>query len=145
MYWIPKLHKNPVRSQFRIASKNCSVKPLFKAVSNVFNLFIPKYKVSIIKLNSFVITKNTGYSKMLVLSLQILTSKIERGKLNPLEHITLVLCTPHFLMINWLGGCVMLLILFLKVKIEHTFAFPNITFHTEEKNPKVTWLLAKVH
>ena len=38
MYWIPKLHKNPVGSRFIIASKNCSTKPLSKAVSNVFKL-----------------------------------------------------------------------------------------------------------
>ena len=38
MYWIPKLYKNPVGSWFLIASKNCSTKPLSKAVSNVFKL-----------------------------------------------------------------------------------------------------------
>ena len=37
-YWIPKLHKNPVGSRFIIASKNCSTKPLSKAVSNTFKL-----------------------------------------------------------------------------------------------------------
>ena len=36
VYWIPKLHKNPVGSRFIIASKNCSTKPLSKAVSKVF-------------------------------------------------------------------------------------------------------------
>ena len=38
MYWIPKLNKNPVGSRFIIASKNCSIKPLPKEVSNVFKL-----------------------------------------------------------------------------------------------------------
>ena len=38
MYWIPKLHKNPVGSRFIIASKNCSTKLLPKAVYNVFKL-----------------------------------------------------------------------------------------------------------
>ena len=38
MYWISKLHKNPVRSRFIIASKNCSTTPLYKAVFNVFKL-----------------------------------------------------------------------------------------------------------
>ena len=36
MYWIPKLCKNPLGSRFIIASENCSMKPLSKAVSNVF-------------------------------------------------------------------------------------------------------------
>ena len=38
MYWIPKLHENPVGSRFIIASKSCSTNPLSKAVSNVFKL-----------------------------------------------------------------------------------------------------------
>ena len=38
MYWIPKLHKNPVGSWFIIVSKNCSTKPLSKVVFNVFKL-----------------------------------------------------------------------------------------------------------
>ena len=36
MYWIPKLHKNPVGSRFLITSKNCLTKPLSKEVFNVF-------------------------------------------------------------------------------------------------------------
>ena len=38
MYSMPKLHKTPVGKRFIIASKNCSTKPLSKAVSNVFKL-----------------------------------------------------------------------------------------------------------
>ena len=38
MCWIPKLHKNPVDSLFITVSKNCSTKPLSKAVSNEFKL-----------------------------------------------------------------------------------------------------------
>ena len=38
MYWISKLHKNPVGSRFIIASKNFSTKSLSKAVPNVFKL-----------------------------------------------------------------------------------------------------------
>ena len=38
MNWIHKLHKNPVGSRFIIASKNSSMKPLSKAVSNLFKL-----------------------------------------------------------------------------------------------------------
>ena len=38
MYWITKLYKNSLGTPFIIASKNCSWKPLSKAVSNVFKL-----------------------------------------------------------------------------------------------------------
>ena len=36
MYWLPKMHKNPVGFRFIIASKNCSTKPLTKVVSKYF-------------------------------------------------------------------------------------------------------------
>ena len=38
MYWIPKMHKNPVKHRFIVASKACSTKPISKAVSNAFKL-----------------------------------------------------------------------------------------------------------
>lgn len=38
MYWIPKLHKNPARARFIIASKICFNKQISKSVSNVFKL-----------------------------------------------------------------------------------------------------------
>ena len=38
IYWIPRLHKNPVGSRFILASKNCSTKPLSTAVFNIFKL-----------------------------------------------------------------------------------------------------------
>ena len=38
MYWIPKMHKNPVKHRFIVASKSCSTKQLSTAVSNTFKL-----------------------------------------------------------------------------------------------------------
>ena len=38
MYWTPKMHKTPSGCRFIIASKNCSTKPLSKAVSSAFKL-----------------------------------------------------------------------------------------------------------
>ena len=38
IYWIPKIHKNPVGQRFIIASKHCITKPLSKDVSKVFKL-----------------------------------------------------------------------------------------------------------
>ena len=38
MYWIPKMHKNPVGTRFIVASSKCSTKPLSKAVSKAFKL-----------------------------------------------------------------------------------------------------------
>ena len=39
IYWIPKLHKNPVKFRFIIASKQCTTKSLSKDVSSIFSLF----------------------------------------------------------------------------------------------------------
>ena len=40
IYWIPKLHKNPIKFRFIIASKYCTIKSLSKNISSVFALFI---------------------------------------------------------------------------------------------------------
>ena len=39
MYWIPKLHKNPVGNRFIIASPKCSLKALLKDVTPILKLF----------------------------------------------------------------------------------------------------------
>ena len=38
MYWIPKLHKNPIGERFIIASPECSIKPLLKDVTCILKL-----------------------------------------------------------------------------------------------------------
>ena len=81
--------------QLRIASKNFSTKPLSRAVSHDLNLLTPKQKISMVNLHSFLITSNSVHSKMLIMSLKILTSYIEIRKLTILQHTTLVLCIPQ--------------------------------------------------
>ena len=39
IYWLPKMHKNPIKFRFIIAAPKCSIKPLSKAVTSVFKLF----------------------------------------------------------------------------------------------------------
>lgn len=39
IYWIPKLHKNPIKFRFIIAAPDCSIKPLSKAITKIFKLF----------------------------------------------------------------------------------------------------------
>ena len=39
IYWTPKLHKNPVKFRFIIASKYCTLKHLSKNISSIFSLF----------------------------------------------------------------------------------------------------------
>ena len=42
MYWIPKMHKNPISFRFIIASPVCSIKPLSKDITSIFKLFYEK-------------------------------------------------------------------------------------------------------
>ena len=38
MYWMPKMHKNPVGERFIISSPKCSLKPLLKDVTSILKL-----------------------------------------------------------------------------------------------------------
>ena len=38
IYWLPKLHKNPIKFRFIIASKRCTTKRLSKDISSIFTL-----------------------------------------------------------------------------------------------------------
>ena len=120
MYWIPKLHKNPEDSQFIIASINCLRKVLPKTVSNVF-ILIYSQKENFCCKSKFL----SNYNYFWVL--QNIHPVIENiNIINRKIHMTLVLCTPHFFIVNWLRAYVMWLILFLKVEIKQTFVFPKI-------------------
>ena len=39
IYWLPKMHKTPLKFRFIIAAPKCSIKPLSKAITSVFRLF----------------------------------------------------------------------------------------------------------
>ena len=39
IYWLPKLHKNPIKFRFIIAAPNCSIKPLAQTITKIFKLF----------------------------------------------------------------------------------------------------------
>ena len=38
MYWIPKMHKNPIKARFIIASPKSSMKPLARTITSIFCL-----------------------------------------------------------------------------------------------------------
>ena len=39
MYWLPKMHKSPIKARFIIASPKSSIKPLSQAITSAFRLF----------------------------------------------------------------------------------------------------------
>ena len=43
MYWMPKMHKNPIKARFIIASPKSSIKPLARTIMSIV-CFLDKYK-----------------------------------------------------------------------------------------------------
>ena len=39
IYWLPKMHKNPIKFRFIIAAPKCATKPLSKALASIFKQF----------------------------------------------------------------------------------------------------------
>ena len=39
MYWMPKMHKNPIKARFIIASSKSSIKPLARTKTSIFRLY----------------------------------------------------------------------------------------------------------
>ena len=39
MYWLPKMHKNPTKARFIIASPKSSIRPLVRTITSIFRLF----------------------------------------------------------------------------------------------------------
>ena len=39
IYWLPKLHKSPIKFRFIIAAPECSIKPLAQSITSIFKLF----------------------------------------------------------------------------------------------------------
>ena len=44
MYWVPNMHKNPIKARFIIGSPKSSIKPLARPITSVFRLCLDKYK-----------------------------------------------------------------------------------------------------
>ena len=52
MYWLPKMHKSPVKARFIIASPKSSIKPLSQAITSAFRLFfIDKFNLTMINVD----------------------------------------------------------------------------------------------
>ena len=39
MYWMPKMHKNPIKARFITASPKSFIKPLARTITSIFCLF----------------------------------------------------------------------------------------------------------
>ena len=45
MYWMPKMHKNPIEARFIIASPKFSIKPLARTITPTFYLFFRQIQI----------------------------------------------------------------------------------------------------
>ena len=53
MYWLPKMHKSPIKARYIIASPKSSIKPLSQAITSAFRLllFIDKLNLTMINVD----------------------------------------------------------------------------------------------
>ena len=106
MYWIPKMHKNPVGCRFIIASKKCSTKPLTEVVSKIFKLLFSSvenfYKKSRFysRLNKFWVVQN---SFPVTEKLDKINVKKNAKCISTFDFSTLYTKIPHDLLLNVLG------------------------------------------
>ena len=104
MYQIPKLHKNAIGFRFIIVSKNCSTKPLSKAVSNVFKLI--HFQIENFHRNSKFLS---NYNKFWVLqnvdsvteNINIINRKKKPKSIATCHFSTLYTTVPHGKLIKW--------------------------------------------
>ena len=94
LYWIPKMHKNPIGSRFIAGSKYCSIKPLSKHFSKALKLILNHMKLygKTVKERS-----NLNYYWILDNSLEFL-EHIKDKKLNHMQTFdfsTLYTALPH--------------------------------------------------
>ena len=111
MYWMPKLHKNPIGSRFIIASKKCSTKPLSTVISRVFKMifahvesfhkkshFYSSFKKFWVVQNSFPVLKKLDQINM----------KKNAKSLYTFDFSTLYTTIPHKLLIKVLSDIIKL-------------------------------------
>ena len=98
MYWIPKMHKNPVGFRFIIASPQCTLKHLAKDLTAIFRLFYKKIERYHQKgkvwsgVNKFWIIQNT---KPIIHSINNLNKRNTAKSLATFDFSTLHTKIPH--------------------------------------------------
>ena len=103
MYWIPKMHKNPIGCRFIIASKSCSTKPLSCAVSMVFKVLYKHVEQFHHKsrffssFNKFWVVQN---SSPVIGHLNRINAKKKAKRISTFDFATLYTTLPHDLLIE---------------------------------------------
>ena len=109
MYWIPKMHKDPVSFRFIIASPCCSLKPLSKDITKIFKLFFDKIQIYNNKsrlwsgVNKFWIIQN---NKNILKSINKLNKRKSAKQLSTFDFSTLYTNIPHDKLLMVLGNII---------------------------------------
>ena len=98
MYWLPKLHKNPIKARFIVAAPKCTVKHLSKNVTSVFQLFYKQIEAYNHKskffsgVNTFWVVQN---NKPVIQSIKRLNSRSRATSISTFDFSTLYTKIPH--------------------------------------------------
>ena len=98
IYWLPKMHKNPIKFRFIIAAPDCSIKPLSKAVAAVFRLLQSQIESYSLKskffsgVNTFWVIQN---NRSITQSIKRLNSRNRAHSIYTFDFSTLYTKIPH--------------------------------------------------
>ena len=98
MYWLPKMHKTPIKPRFIIASPKSSIKPLSQAVTSAFRLFYKQIETYNTKsrfftgVNTFWVVQN---NKPVLDTIKSLNKRKKARSISTFDFSTLYTKLPH--------------------------------------------------
>ena len=109
IYWLPKLHKNPIKARFIIASQKCTVKQLSKDLTSIFKLAynqIDRYNqkaCTFSGINTFWVIQN---SQPVLSTLDKINSKNNAKTISSFDFSTLYTNIPHSKLLDELSSII---------------------------------------
>ena len=98
IYWLPKLHKNPIKARFIIASQKCTVKKLSKDITSIFKLAYEQVERYNLKASHFSGVKTFWViqnSQPVMTTLNRINTKNNAKTLSSFDFSTLYTNIPH--------------------------------------------------
>ena len=108
-YWLPKLHKNPIKFRFIIAAPNCSIKPLSQTVTKIFKLFYRQIETYNKKSQFFSYVKTFWViqnNENVIKSINKLNKQNSAKSINTFDFSTLYTKIPHARLLDVLNELV---------------------------------------
>ena len=89
---MPKMHENPIKARFIIASPKSSIKPLASTIASIFHFFLDKYKDMMV---------SVGLSLVLTPVIDVMNGLINEGKKLLSQPLTFLPCILNCHIINF--------------------------------------------